>query len=116
MAADNILVPVPPQHFSLIGLRHLISFLGVLLQRMDEKSVYVVPNLVDNRMKTSIKMFEALKDGFKGNILPEIRTSGALPDSQAHKQPVVHFKSRSRGAKDFKRLADYILKSVKPTV
>lgn len=117
LAADGIIIPVMLQQFSLVGLKNLVTFLSVILQRTKNQcSVHILPNMVDARMQISQEMFEQLKENFRGEILPEIRTSATLPESQAHRKPVVYYKKTSRGAKDFKRLADYMLKDIKPVV
>ncbi len=117
LASDGIIIPVPLQQFSIIGLKNLVTFLSVILQRTkDNCSVHILPNMVDQRVQISRGMFEELKQNFPGEILPEIRISAALPESQANRKPVIHYKNRSRGAKDFKRLADYMLKEVKPII
>jgi chromosome partitioning protein len=117
LAADGLVIPVPLQQFSVIGLKNLIMFLSVILQRTKSQClVHILPNMVDKRIVISNSMFEELKQNFAGEILPEIRVSASLPESQAHRQPVIHYKKTSRGAKDFRKLADYMLKEVKPVV
>jgi len=117
LASDGIIIPVPLQQFSIIGLKNLVTFLTVVLQRTKNRcAVHVLPNMVDGRLQESRSMFDDLKAHFEGDILPEVRTSAALPESQAHRKPVIHYKKISRGAKDFKRLADYVLKEVRPMI
>ena len=117
LAADGIIIPVPLQQFSLVGLKNLVSFLSIILQRTkSECAVHILPNMVDARVQISQEMFNQLKENFKGEILPEIRVSASLPESQAYRKPVIHYKKTSRGAKDFKRLADYMLKEIKPVI
>lgn len=115
LCADGIIIPVTLQQFSIIGLKNLIAFLTVVLQRTKNNvAVHILPNMVDRRVQTSYGMYEQLKQSFSGEILPEIRVSAALPESQARQCPVIHYKKTSRGAKDYKRLADYILKEANP--
>jgi chromosome partitioning protein len=115
LAADSIIVPVPLQQFSVIGLKNLVNFLSVILQRTKSKMVvHILPNMVDARVKVSQTLFDELKQTFAGEILPEIRISAAIPDSQAHQRPLIYYKRQSRGAMDFKRLANYVLKQVNP--
>lgn len=117
LATDKLIIPVPLQQFSLVGLRNLITFVSVILQRTKNKiGLHILPNMIDERIQTSKAMYEELNHNFQSDILPEIRTSSALPDSQAHRVPVIYYKKASRGAKDFKHLADYLLKTVKPTL
>lgn len=117
LAADKLIIPVPVQQFSIVGLRNLISFVSVILQRTKNKiTAHILPNMIDERLQSAKAMYEELKQTFQSDIMPEIRTSSAIPDSQAHRLPVIHYKKSSRGAKDFKRLADYLLKAVKPTL
>ena len=115
LAADMIIVPIQLQEFSLVGLQQLMMFLKAIFKRTKSKvSVHVLPNMVDGRLSLSNEMLEELHKSFPGSILPQIRTSVALADAQHYRKPILEYKSRCRGASDFKKVADYILTEIEP--
>lgn len=117
LAADGLIVPVPLQQFSIVGLKNLVMFLAVILQRAKATCpVHVLPNMVDNRIRIAQEIFDELKSNFPGEILPKIRISAAIPESQSHRLPVIQYRKLSRGAQDYKRLADFMLKEIKPVL
>lgn len=117
LAADAIIVPIQLQEFSLIGLQQLMIFLKLIFKRTKNKvNVYLLPNMVDNRFSLANNLLEELKKNFEGKILPQINTCVTIADSQHYRQPIITYNNSCRGAKDFKKLTDYIMKEVKPAV
>ena len=115
LAADAIIIPIQLQEFSLIGLQQLMIFLKLIFKRTKSKiSVYILPNMVDGRCMLANEMLADLHKNFEGGVLPEIRTSVALADAQHYRKPIIHFDKQCRGTKDFRHLADHMMKEIKP--
>ena len=110
-AADGVLIPVPAQTLSLEGLAQLLQTVQTVRERLN-------PNLdiagilvcrLDNRTRLAGEVVEALEERFPGQVLKtRIRENVRLAEAPSFKQPITAYDPGSRGAEDYRNLAEEI--------
>lgn len=106
--ADEVLVPVKCDHFSLEGLSRLLD---TIEHFPSLKISGIVPTFFDTRTSMSHYILEELRDNLKDKITKTvIRINTALSEATAHGKDIFSYNPRSRGAEDFERLAREILR------
>jgi cellulose biosynthesis protein BcsQ len=68
-----------------------------------------LPTKIDERLKVGREILEALRTGLKERVLPPIRTDASLVRAPMLRAPAAFSCPRSRGAKDYARLAEALL-------
>jgi len=111
-AASKVIVPIQTQYYSLDGMRELFKTVELIKQNSnpDLEILGIVATLFDRRTKLNRAMLQALQEYFRHQIFETvIHLSAALAECPMVGQPVIRFAPASRGASDYRRLAEEVL-------
>lgn len=110
--AEEIILPVRSEVWSYEGVEQILHS----MQEMQEVFGYqpnilgALPTMVDNRYNLSREVRELLIESFgEDRVLPPIRTDSNILNSQKSNQTIFEFAPRSRGAEDYRRLAEIVI-------
>lgn len=117
-AADRIIIPVQTQYYSLDGMRELFKTVE-LVQKSSNPNLEILgilPTLYDSRTRLNKAMYQALKSYFKEQVFDTtIHLNAALAECPMMGQPVTRYAPGSRGAEDYRHLAQEILTRIAKT-
>jgi len=109
--ADQIIVPVSCDFLSLVGVKQILRTLKNVNQYlMHPVSIMgILPTFYDRRNKISNESVNTLKGYFKDKVLPPIRVNTRLKEAPSHKQTIFEYAPDCHGAKDYRRLVDWVI-------
>ncbi len=114
--AEEIILPVRSEVWSYEGVEQILHS----MQEMQEVFGYqpailgALPTMVDGRYNLSREVRELLLESFgEERVLPAIRTDSNILNSQKLNQTIFEFAPRSRGAEDYRRLAEIVVEKTK---
>ncbi len=109
--ADQIIVPVSCDFLSLVGVKQILRTLKnvnrILLHPISIMGI--LPTFYDRRNKISNEAVNTLKGYFKDKVLPPIRVNTRLKEAPSHKKTIFEYAPDSHGARDYKRLVDWVI-------
>ncbi len=112
VAADEILVPVQAEYYSLEGLSQLIETIDLVKQNLqpDLKILGVVLTMYDPQFRLSDAILEELYKFFPHEKIfrSVIPRNVRLAEAPSYGQTILHYDPASPGAKAYKKLADEI--------
>lgn len=115
--AEFILFPVTPEVWSYDGLEGVLNSIQRMQKYFERKPTVLgaLPTIVDERYALTGEVRQLLEETFGADkLLPAIRTDAKLKHSHKNGQTIFEYAPRSRAAEDYARLAEEILKRVKP--
>lgn len=108
VAADAVLVPVPPQPLAIDGLASVLASLDTIRTRLGTRhqTTGIVLTMVGGRSKTTQEICRRLRAEYEGRVLEtEIPDSPELRSAPGSAQTIFAFAGHSRAADAFRRLA-----------
>lgn len=114
--ADEVLIPVEAHVMALHGLVQLLKTINLVKQRLNPSLVIagILPCRVDFRTKHSQEVLDQLKSRFSGQVYNTvIRENIRLAEAPLHLKPITVYDPSCNGAKDYKTLAEEIMKQEK---
>lgn len=110
LAAEEVLVPVQTQYYSLRGLDQLTDTFEQLRRKLRHKLRYrILPTMVDERVNLSKAVLAELETEFPDALMPIwIRTDAKLGESPLKQRPIIYSHPRSRGATDYRKLGEEV--------
>jgi chromosome partitioning protein len=107
VAATEALVPVQTQYFSLKGIKQLLGTFKLLRTRMNHKvNIRLLPTMVDRRINLSKMVLREIRENFSLNRFETvIRTDAKLSESPIRFEPVLSSHPKTRGSRDYRKLA-----------
>lgn len=112
VAADEILVPVQAEYYSLEGLSQLMETIDLVKENLqpDIKILGVVLTMYDPQFRLSDAVLEELYKFFPHDKIfrSVIPRNVRLAEAPSYGQTILHYDPRSPGAKAYKKLADEI--------
>jgi chromosome partitioning protein len=111
-AAGGVLIPVPAQTLSLEGLAQLVQTVRTVRERLNPELEIagILACRVDGRTRLAGEVIDALEAQFPEQVLKtHIRENVRVAEAPSFKQPITSYDSGSRGAEDFRQLADEII-------
>lgn len=111
LAATHIIVPFIPHHLSLEGVRQLIRALFPIMSYENRtlKILGFVPVMASERIKLHLKIREEISRNFGDpKMLHPIRSDIRLAEAFAVGKPIKIYAPTSKGAEDFRELANEI--------
>jgi chromosome partitioning protein len=103
LAADGAIMPVQARVIALNGLGRMLK----VLDKIDLPLTGVIANQVDKRARHTGEVLETLEDRFNDTLYDSIiRENIKLSEAPSFKQSIFEYAPGSRGAKDFKQLAN----------
>lgn len=115
-AADRLIIPVQTQFYSLDGMRELFKTIELVKENSNPnlEILGILPTLYDGRTKMNRAMLKALQEYFHDRIFETvIHLNSALAECAMVGQPVSRYAPASRGAEDYRRLAEEVIHRVK---
>ncbi|MBM3183810.1 MAG: ParA family protein [Chlamydiae bacterium] len=117
--ADEVLIPVEAHVMALHGLVQLLKTINVVKQRLNPSLVIsgILPCRVDFRTKHSQEVLDQLKSRFLGQVCNTvIRENIRLAEAPLHLKPINIYDPNCNGTKDYKTLAEEIMKQDKKVI
>lgn len=116
VASDYVLIPTELERFAVSGLNSLLTTIGAVQKSNSKlKILGIVPVKADFRLTLHKEMLEALKKKL-GSVLLEnltININTDIAKAAAKREVVYEFDTRARSVKQFKKLAEFIVKVAK---
>lgn len=112
VASDKFLVPLQASFLSYEGLANLLDFTAEIQQEIDVELLGVFATRYNPRQRGALRheMIQLAKDQLGDKFIGIIRENIALDEAQALGVPVFDHKIGSRGAEDYKKLTEEIIK------
>jgi len=113
-AATHVLVPIQTHYFSLDGMRELFKTIELVQAKFNPQLqlLGILPTLYDSRTRMNRAMLESLREYFKEKVFQTtIHLSSALTECPMAGQPITRYAPQSRGAQDYRRLAEEVLRA-----
>ncbi len=114
-AATQVIVPIQTQYYSLDGMRELFKSIELIRERSNPglEILGILPTLFDPRTKLNRAMLQAIRDYFRDQVFEAtIYLNAALAECPMMGQPITRYAPGSRGAADYRRLAEEVLRRV----
>ena len=110
--AEEIILPVRSEVWSYEGVEQILHSMNEMQEVFgyQPKILGALPTMVDNRYNLSREVRELLLESFgEDRVLPPIRTDSNILNSQKLNQTIFEFAPRSRGAEDYRKLAEIVV-------
>jgi chromosome partitioning protein len=117
LAASHVLVPYVPHPLSFEGVRQLVRVLFTVMTRHNRglKILGFVPTQSAEYVRQHRTVMGSVSTDFGASrLLPPIRSDIRLAEAMSAGQPIQHYAPKSRGAEDFARLTDEVLRRLSP--
>ena len=118
VAADEILVPIQCEYFSLEGLSQLLDTVNLIKTNLghDVKSVSALLTMYDKRERLSREIAREIRKRFPDYVYEvEIPRSVALAEAPSFQKPIMLYAPQSPGALAYERLAREIIEGKRLT-
>lgn len=109
--ADDLIVPVACDFLSLVGVKQVMK----TMKQVNKELVHpidilgILPTFYDLRNNISDESVKTLKGHFHDKVLPPIRVNTRLKEAPQHNKTIFEYAPNSRGAKDYRKLVDWLL-------
>jgi len=116
IASSYVIVPMQTEYLSLIGVIQFLKMFYKTASNLNTKFklLGVLPTLYNKSIKEHTKIINELKRKIGENrVLAPIRKDFTLSKAFIAGKPIIYYKSRSRGAVDYKNVSEFILKIFK---
>jgi len=115
VCCQEALVPIEAQAYSLKAISDLTNTVALIRSRLNRGvTLRFLPTKIDGRVKVAGEIMEAVQGGLADRVLPPVRTDANLVRAPMVKAPVVFSFPSSKGAKDYRRLAEILLEDAPP--
>lgn len=111
-AVSHLLIPIQTQYYSLDGMKELFRTIEMVRKNSnpDLDILGILPTLYDPRTKLNRAMLKALQEYFRDRIFgTTVQLNAALAECPMMGQPVTRYAPGSRGAADYRRLAEEVI-------
>jgi len=102
---EEIFLPVSMDYLALRGVKQVIELLPENI-----KLTKIIPTFYDKRTRKSKEILEDLKSFFKDSVTEPIRVNVRLSECSSFHKAIFEYDPGSRGATDYKLLAEEIIK------
>jgi chromosome partitioning protein len=110
--AEEIILPVRSEVWSFEGVEQIINSMTEMQEVFgyQPEILGALPTMVDSRYNLSREVRDLLLESFgEERVLPPIRTDSSILNSQKSNQTIFEFAPRSRGAEDYRQLAEIVV-------
>ena len=111
--AEEIILPVRSEVWSYEGVEQILHSMKEMHEVFgyQPKILGALPTMVDGRYNLSREVRELLVESFgEEGVLPPIRIDSNILNSQKSNQTIFEFAPKSRGAEDYRKLAEIVIK------
>ena len=110
VCCEEAIVPIEAQSYSLKAISDLTNTVALIRSRLDRGvSLRFLPTKIDGRVKVASEILAAVRGGLQDRVLPHVRTDANLVRAPMVRAPVNFAFPRSKGARDYGRLADMLI-------
>jgi chromosome partitioning protein len=104
-------VPVATEYLALDALKKITATIDEMnkLFKLKLKITAIIPTMYDKRVKSCMETLVEIKKGFNGTVTQPIRVNSKLKDAPKKGQSIYEHAKYSRGAKDYKKLVDFVI-------
>jgi chromosome partitioning protein len=111
VACEDAIVPIEAQAYSIKAISDLTNTVALIRSRLGRGvTLRFLPTKVDGRVKVAAEILDAVRQGLKDRVLPPVRTDSNLVRAPMMRAPVSFSFPSSKGARDYARLADLLLR------
>jgi len=115
VACQEAIVPIEAQSYSIKAISDLTNTVALIRNRLDRGvALRFLPTKIDGRLRVASEILTAIEGGLKDRVLPQIRTDANLVRAPMMRAPVRFSFPRSKGAKDYDRLAQLLVSEPAP--
>lgn len=117
-AATQVIIPIQTQYYSLDGMRELFKTLEMIRGNSNGRLeiLGILPTLFDARTKLNRAMLQAIQEYFRTQVFETVVClNAALAECPMMGQPITRYAPGSRGAGDYRRLAEEVIARVTRT-
>ncbi len=110
--AEQIILPVRSEVWSYEGVEQILHSMNEMQEVFGYQPniLGALPTMVDGRYNLSREVKALLIESFgEDRVLPAIRTDSNILNSQKSNQTIFEFAPRSRGAEDYRKLAEIVI-------
>jgi chromosome partitioning protein len=110
--ADHLIIPVSCDFLSLVGVKQVLKTLKNVNQVLMHpiRILGILPTFYDMRNNISDEAVRTLRGHFGDKVLPPVRVNTRLKEAPSHRKSIFEYAPDSRGAKDYRRLVDWLVK------
>jgi chromosome partitioning protein len=107
---DEVFIPVSMELLALAGARQFMTYLRTISRMLGRGAVIrlIVPTFYDPRRRVSEMVLRSLKKDFGSRVTHPIRIDTLLSEAPGAGQTIFEYARRSRGARDYARLAELV--------
>lgn len=116
--ANELILPVSMEYLSLVGIKQLLKNIKII-NRMFKKKLAIckiVPTFFDRRNNKSQEILSSLQRVFQSGTSVSISSCVSLSEAPGAKQTIFEYDPGSKGAGDYYKLVDEVLKDGKKTI
>jgi chromosome partitioning protein len=115
VAADALIIPALPHHYTLEGLRDLLDDIKTIEENLGSNtpSMRILPTIVDRRNASVREIIDLLREQFRGMVFStEIPINIKLAEAPSHQKTIAAYAPTSTGCQAYGLLAEEMLKYV----
>jgi len=107
---EEVFIPVSMEMLALAGARQFMTYLRTISRMLGRGAIIrlIVPTFYDPRRRVSELVLHSLKKDFGSRVTHPIRIDTLLSEAPGAGQTIFEYASRSRGARDYARLAECV--------
>jgi len=111
--ADEAIIPSSTESLSFVGLQKMIDLIDESNNTFDHDLMVsgILPTMFDKRNKICMQILTKMEDEFNGMTLDPIRVNSKLIEAPGHSKTIFDYARSSRGAQDYRKLIDFVLKN-----
>ncbi len=108
---DEVFVPVSMEMLAMAGARQFMTYLRQVSRMLGRSASIrlIIPSFFDPRRKVSNVIMAMLKEDFGPRVTPPIWVDTKLSEAPGEGKTIFEYAPRSRGAKDYTKLAELVL-------
>lgn len=113
-AATHVLIPIQTHYLSLDGMRELFKTIELIQGQYNPQLeiLGILPTLFDCRTRMNRAMLDTIREYFKGKVFQTVvHLSTPLTECPMLGQPITRYAPQSRGADDYRHLAEELLQN-----
>jgi len=109
---DEVFIPVSMEMLALAGARQFMTYLRNISRMLGSGGEIrlIIPTMFDKRRRVSHEVIQQLKKDFGDRVTTPIGVDTLISEAPGKGQTIFEYAPRSRGAKDYKNLAQCVLK------
>lgn len=112
-AADEVIIPLQAQYLAVKGLKSLLDIIAMIKKQLNKKLIIggVLITQYDSRKILNRDISETIRADFKAEVFnTKIRDNVAIAEAPTAQKDIFKYAPTSKGAQDYKALAEEIVK------